>query len=268
MNEAPAGPPETRSGALGDLLRRARAARGLTREAVARALAVPVPVLAALEEERLEVFEALVYLKGHAARYGAFLGCAADELEAATAEAARRYLLVRPASRSVSRPSRPRSNRWILLASAAILVLLAGGYLLTLGRRLLRSPPRPIASASHPSPAAAAGVPPLAARLPRPQPLLPPPHPLLVLAVHGTSWIAVRDLGTGVSLFRGLAPPPHNLRFFHPGRYRIVLGRARNVSILRDGRPWSPPSPPAGAESERFVVTVGPPAAGSSPGHG
>jgi transcriptional regulator with XRE-family HTH domain len=246
----------THEGGLGALLRRARAARNLTLEAAARALAVPVPVLAALEEERLEIFEALVYLKGHAARYGTFLGCAADELEAAVAEAARRYLLSRPSTpRPTPTPPSRRSNLWITVVSAAILLVLVGGYFLTLGRRLLRRPPAAVAS--RPSGVArAVAPPPLVAHLPKPKALLPPPRPLLVLVVRGTSWISVRDLATGTSLFRGLAPPPHHLRFFRPGRYRIVLGRARNVSVFRDGRPWTPPSPPPGSASERFIVNV------------
>jgi transcriptional regulator with XRE-family HTH domain len=256
VTETPSDHASTHEGGLGALLRRARAARNLTREAAARALAVPVPVLAALEEERLEIFEALVYLKGHAARYGAFLGCAADELEAAIDEAARRYLLSRPSPpRPAPSPPSRRSNLWITVVSAVILLALVGGYFLTLGRRLLRRPPATVAS--RPSAVArAAAPPPLVAHLPKPKALLPPPRPLLVLVVRGTSWISVRDLATGTSLFRGLAPPPHHLRFFHPGRYRIVLGRARNVSVFRDGRPWTPPSPPPGSASERFVVTV------------
>ncbi len=269
MNETTSARPAPAGGRLGELLRRARTARGLALEDAARALAVPVPVLAALEEERLDLFEAWVYLKGHAARYGAFLGCALEELEAALDETARRYILARPSSWAGRRtPPRRRTNRWVLLVSAAVLVLLAGGYLFTLGHRLLGSPPPAAAPASSRSRPALAAVPPLHARLPRPKPLVRPPRPLLVLTVHGTSWISVRDLATGTSLFRGLAPPPHHLRFFHPGRYRIVLGRARNVSILRDGRPWTPPPLPGGVQSERFTVVVGRPAATVPRGRG
>ncbi len=269
MNETTSARPAPAGGRLGELLRRARTARGLALEDAARALAVPVPVLAALEEERLDLFEAWVYLKGHAARYGAFLGCALEELEAALDETARRYILARPSSWAGRRtPPRRRTNRWVLLVSAAVLVLLAGGYLFTLGHRLLGLPPPAAAPASSRSRPALAAVPPLHARLPRPKPLVRPPRPLLVLTVHGTSWISVRDLATGTSLFRGLAPPPHHLRFFHPGRYRIVLGRARNVSILRDGRPWTPPPLPGGVQSERFTVVVGRPAATVPRGRG
>ena len=269
MNETTSARPAPAGGRLGELLRRARTARGLALEDAARALAVPVPVLAALEEERLDLFEAWVYLKGHAARYGAFLGCALEELEAALDETARRYILARPSSWAGRRtPPRRRTNRWVLLVSAAVLVLLAGGYLFTLGHRLLGLPPPAAAPASSRSRPALAAVPPLHARLPRPKPLVRPPRPLLVLTVHGTSWISVRDLATGTSLFRGLAPPPHHLRFFHPGRYRIVLGRARNVSILRDGRPWPPPPLPGGVQSERFTVVVGRPAATVPRGRG
>ncbi len=262
MNETTSAPPAPAGGRLGELLRRARTARGLILEDAARALAVPAVVLAALEEERLDLFEALVYLKGHAARYGAFLGCPPVELKEALEETARRYILARPSS-SVGRrtPPRRRTNRWVLLVSAAVLVLLAGGYLFTLGRRLLGSPSPAAAPASPGSRSALAAAPPLHDHLPRPKPLVRPPRPLLVLTTHGTSWISVRDLATGTSLFRGLAPPPHHLRFFRPGRYRIVLGRARNVSILRDGRPWTPPPLPSGAQSERFTVVVGRPAA-------
>jgi transcriptional regulator with XRE-family HTH domain len=263
VNDAPPSPTETHETSLGALLRRAREARNLTREAAARALAVPVPVLAALEEERLDVFEALVYLKGHAARYGAFLGCAEDALEAAVAEAVRRYLLARPPPPARTRTPRPRPSRWVYLVSAVVLLLLVGSYLFTLGRRLWRSSPPARPPVVRPFPSSSA-PPPLVASLPRPPALLPAPSPLLVLSVHGTSWISVRDLDTNVSLFRGLAPPPHHLRFFHPGRYRIVLGRARNVTVLLDGRPWSPPPLPSGSASERFVIAVGPPTEPSS----
>ncbi|MBN1826186.1 MAG: helix-turn-helix domain-containing protein [Candidatus Eisenbacteria bacterium] len=116
---------------IGETLRRVREERGITLERLAAETRVRVEFLAALEEDRHEVFPARTYVVGFLRSLARALGIDEDEL-------LRRYREDRGEEKDApvslwenesEEPGEERNARWIWIAAAAFIALLAAAWL-------------------------------------------------------------------------------------------------------------------------------------------
>jgi cytoskeleton protein RodZ len=110
---------------IGEVLRGARARRGLEVRQAAERLHVDAAVIEALEDERFAALGAPVFVRGHLRRYAELLGEPEAPLQArysALQEASAVPDLTKVTSRPVQMPQR-RVRRWPLIVLALTLVL-------------------------------------------------------------------------------------------------------------------------------------------------
>ena len=90
---------------IGEELRQAREAQGLTLEAVERAIRIRAKQLAALEADDYTVFASALQARGFLRNYAAHLGLSADELLAEAAAKARPKPLLPQLARPAVKPA-------------------------------------------------------------------------------------------------------------------------------------------------------------------
>jgi len=157
---------------VGELLRSAREARGITLEEVTRTTKISRNYLTAIEEGRFEKLPNPAYIKGFLRLYAHFLGLSADEVVAryeATlpppAESPKEEAAHHPPMEVVERVRFGGHGRWAVPALLLCLVILAAIFLTEGQDRMER--PAPPAQPAPQSPPAPAVVPP-------PKPVQPP----------------------------------------------------------------------------------------------
>lgn len=275
----------------GEILRRRREARGLTRAEVAEALRLSERVVEAIEGEDAGRLPAPAFVRGYLRAYARLVG--ADE-EAVLAA-------YRAAGEPGASPEAPRLEpieihrgwgRWLRWGTAGAVAALAALVLAWWRGGAPPEGPAPppaaeeaAAPATRPPPAApepellpaeGAGAAPAAAQ-PRAgaEPAAPPPRPAaapaprttaperaasagtaeaaLELRLRGTSWVEVRD-ATGRRLVYDLLRPGTVRRVRGRAPFRLVLGEPTAVEVRLDGEEV----PLAGARPGRTLrVTVG-----------
>jgi cytoskeleton protein RodZ len=120
---AATGTPEKRS--IGDILKEARSAQGLTLEQVATELRIELPQLGALEADRFERIGVPVFVKGYLRQYGARLGLDPRDLLARYSEQTKlKEVQVQP-SKTIKLRDERQITVWVI-AALAILVVVAG----------------------------------------------------------------------------------------------------------------------------------------------
>src|SRR5262252_6825959 len=120
---APMSSPETRS--VGEALRQARNAQGLTLDQVATELRIELPQLEALEGDRFERIGVPVFVKGYLRQYGARLGLDPRDLLARYYEqTSLKEVQVQP-SRTIKLRDERQITVWVI-AALAILVVIVG----------------------------------------------------------------------------------------------------------------------------------------------
>ena len=231
---------------VGELLRTARTAAGMTLEQVSAGTRVRVPLLRELEDDHLGPPSSAVYTRGHIRAIASVVGVdpapivrVFDERIGATAPSLPVVPEPVPAPRrptgglSVPVPAPPdrTSPRWLAASLAGVTVLLA---LLAIGVLWGDDPDRrpeqalTSSDASTPTPTAAptstAPVPPAAA---------------LDLQATGRSWLSVRNRG-GVELFGGMVDAGWTRRFEDPVSVTVRVGNAAAVSASCAGAPVPP----------------------------
>jgi transcriptional regulator with XRE-family HTH domain len=217
--------------ALGDHLREAREARGLSVETLAARTRIAPRVVLALESGSAEELPAPVYVRGFVRAYCRELDLDPDYAVALYdgpgSDEARQAPVPPPAVAGVSTA---RSSRGPLVLAGIGAVILAG---VTLGL-LVRHP-----TAGRD---AAGSAPPLATPPPvaGPAPAPPPPGPaavahVLVMRADEATW--VRVIPEGGPAREDLLPPGGVREWRSPGPFTITLGNAGGVRLTLDGRP-------------------------------
>lgn len=195
---------------MGEKLRQARMARGLSLAEAAAASGMQMGVLAAYEEERLEELPPVFYARSLLRRYADFLGLDSLELLSLYPEAHAPFPI-----ESTPHIERPPSNlaNWLVAGGVVLLLLSIGAYMYqenrpapttaatildlptataTLSPTPLLVPPTPEAPAVTATAAAAAQRSPTPAPPASPTPL-PAPRLVAVPALAGLSWEAASE---------------------------------------------------------------------------
>jgi cytoskeleton protein RodZ len=224
------------SDALGQRIRAAREARGLSLSDVAQQIRIRSVYLAAIEDESWSTIGAPVYIRGFLRTYARFLGIDPEEAVAAfnrTQPPPPQSLPGREAAAEPAIPSRRGSPLiWIAAAVAVLLIAFVTYNELTLRR------------ASAPGTAEASGVPSLRPSMPATTPTpgaaaartaLPAPGSANSLAVvlSAPSWLRITVDGN-VSM-EGTFPAGTS-KTFHGKNALVRIGNAGGVEIYVDGK--------------------------------
>jgi cytoskeleton protein RodZ len=244
---------------IGDRLRNAREAKGLSLEAVEERTRIRAAYLRALEDETFERLPGPAYVKGFLRTYATALGLdPAPLLEALPPEPTATPSLI--GVRGVEIPIEPAVPRSPLRRAAMVLglALLLGAVVVgVVGYMQLRAfdapvppeavapppghppvpePPRP-APAPAPSRPAPVELPPDAERE---RPIALPAGGVTVeLRANGESWIRVT--ADGETAFQGIVGPGTVRRFHGDRRVTVRVGNAPAVEVIVNGRPYTPP---------------------------
>ena len=163
MSDLPANPEFER---IGEQLKGAREAKGLSREAAAERLHCDPQVLVALESGRFEALGAPVFARGHLKRYAELLGLPIDELLAQWSAASTVQAQTPDLARGPQAPRPLPVRQWGRTALAlvgAVLLALVIWWILRGNATTLRAP-------ASGSPAVPVALPPLPAQAPEPEP--------------------------------------------------------------------------------------------------
>lgn len=271
---------------LGEVLRRAREARGLTREAAAAQAKVPLRLAEALEDDDYSLLPDERYLVRLVHDYAMTLGLDAGGLSASFWDRARRPTITPPPP-----PTRLGPIPWVKVAGAAgtlaIGIPLAFIALSLIGKRMDRPPAPPPtatpAAAPTGAPATLAGAPETprpegtrpvggvggpapseatALSAPAPLPARPPRKYQLTARAVEMTWMAIRVDGgeeREVLLRKG-----ETVRWWGDRGFLVTVGNAGGVVLALDGAEL----PPLGGPGQvvRDLALPGPPASSSSPG--
>jgi len=269
---------DTDSGSgLGEMLRRAREARGLTEQQAAEQLTLDVTVVSALERDDLAALGAPVFAKGHLRRYGAMLGIGDEELLAAyeRARAQPEAPTLIPRSRQEMMPVRGRP-KWPWVIGGTLLFVLAAGlaaYLSEYGLSWPSAAPGAAVSTADPAltpaptpdalpgsgsmavepPAAEPGDPADAASADASPLPVPPGHVSLRIRFAADSWTEIYD-GSGKAVLYDLGRAGTQRAIAAAAPLSVTLGNAPAVTLLGNGQPAALPAMPAGQTVARFRV--------------
>jgi cytoskeleton protein RodZ len=262
---------------LGQMLRRAREARGLTEQQAAEQLTLDVTVVSALERDDLAALGAPVFAKGHLRRYGAMLGIGEDELLAAyeRARAQPETPTLIPRSRQEMMPVRGRP-KWPWVIGGTLLFVLAAGLAAYVSEYGLpwpsEAPGESVSTADPavipaPSPDALAGSGSVAIEPATAEPggladtasadasplPVPPGHVSLNIRFAADSWTEIYD-GFGKAVLYDLGRAGTQRAIAAAAPLSVTFGNAPAVTLLVNGRPAALPAVPAGQTVARFRV--------------
>jgi cytoskeleton protein RodZ len=278
---------------IGEQLKGAREAKGLSREAAAERLHCDPRVLVALESGRFEALGAPVFARGHLKRYAELLGLPIDELLAQWSAASTVQAQTPDLARGPQAPRPLPVRQWgrtaLALVGAGLLALviwwILRGNATTLRAPASGSPAVPVALPPLPAqapelapeltaepeqapaqsaPAAAAVVPDTApaaaaeaapATAPETVPEAVPAAGSLPLAAAFTEacWVEIAD-ASGKRLYYGMAPAGGRVRVAGTPPLKVILGVRAAARLEVAGRPVAVPEGPAGLRTARFIV--------------
>ncbi|HZY97076.1 MAG TPA: helix-turn-helix domain-containing protein [Candidatus Cybelea sp.] len=219
------------SEALGERIRAAREARGMSLSQVADQIRIRAVYLAAIEDEKWSAIGVPVYVRGFLRTYARFLGLDPEEAVAAF----NRTLPAAPPAPQEALPRRAMSSGWassLLLWIAGSVAVLLIAFVVFTELTMPRGTPIPTAAASA-APAPATAVP--------PPPALATPSPpsgvdgpkSLALVLSAPSWLRVTVDGN-VSM-EGTFPAGTS-KTFHGRSALVRIGNAGGVEIYVDGK--------------------------------
>jgi cytoskeleton protein RodZ len=260
------------SGSIGDRLRAAREAKGLSLDDIATRTRIPIRHLKNIEEENWDALPAVTYSIGFARSYanavdldGAEIGRELRDRIGGTRASTAPAEYYEPADPARVPP------RWLAISALVLAALLIGAYLLW--RSGLDTRETEIAVAEPPAaegPAAAQPQPEAAQPQPQPQPIAAG-QPVAIVAT-GDVWLQVSD-GTGPSLFQGSLSAGE--RFDVPPTAqdpRLRTGRPQNLRVVVGGRDLGPVDPVertvsrVSLRAEAFADRAGGAGGGAQPG--
>lgn len=244
---------------LGEELRDARVALGLSLEDIAASLRIRRPYLVALEEGRVHDLPAPAYAVGFVRTYARALGLDEDEVvrrfrEASGPVVQRKTDLVFPEPV----PERGLPAGAVILVGAMLAVGAYAGWYQWSGsgdrtvdavapvparlEHAARLEPAPAATPSPPPAASpvnaqAAPAPPLATAPPAPPPAATATEGRIVLRARADAWIQLRDRGTGTVILNRVLRPGES--YTVPPREGLLFttGNAGGLDIMVDGQP-------------------------------
>jgi cytoskeleton protein RodZ len=244
---------------LGEELRDARVALGLSLEDIAASLRIRRPYLVALEEGRVRDLPAPAYAVGFVRTYARALGLDEDEVvrrfrEASGPVVQRKTDLVFPEPV----PERGLPAGAVILVGAMLAVGAYAGWYQWSGsgdrtvdavapvpariEQAARLEPAPAATPSPPPAASpvnaqAAPAPPLATAPPAPPPAATATEGRIVLRARADAWIQLRDRGTGTVILNRVLRPGES--YTVPPREGLLFttGNAGGLDIMVDGQP-------------------------------
>lgn len=221
------------SDGLGQRIRAAREARGLSLSDVAQQIRIRSVYLAAIEDESWSTIGAPVYIRGFLRTYARFLGIDPEEAVAAfnrTLPPPPQSLPGREAEAPVA-PSR-RSPLLILIASIVAVLLIAFVVFNELTMRRGTGVPAMVAATA--SPTAVSGSPaPSPAAAPKPVATKPASPNSMAVVLSAPSWLRVTVDGN-VSM-EGTFPAGTS-KTFHGKNALVRIGNAGGVEIYVDGK--------------------------------
>ena len=264
MVESRTAPPPEPLG-IGERLRNAREAKGLSLRAVADLTRIRAVYLQALEDEQFDQLPGAVYARGFLRTFADALGLDADRLMDAypgAFEAPGPALIGTAGGEIPIRPAAPRSRLRIIATYVAVLLglgLVAVGVIGYMQLRQFNEPVAPQAVAPVPSSA----EPPRAAPQPAPPPVPPapaitapepppaaleaePPQPAVIDGVslevrtQGTSWLRVTTDDERV--FQGLLHEGETRAWQAKRRLTIRVGNSPAVQVTVNGRRVAAPA--------------------------
>jgi cytoskeleton protein RodZ len=226
------------SDALGQRIRAAREARGLSLSDVAQQIRIRSVYLAAIEDESWSTIGAPVYIRGFLRTYTRFLGIDPEEAVAAfnkTQPAPPTSLPGREGPGAQTQPAR-RGSALIWIASAVAVLLIAFVTYNELTLRRAATAPSPaatgVAATGAPAPSATGGATPSATAAPRAAAGAAPAR-TLALTLSAPSWLRVTVDGN-VSM-EGTFPAGTS-KTFHGKNALVRIGNAGGVEIYVDGK--------------------------------
>ena len=224
------------SDALGQRIRAAREARGLSLSDVAQQIRIRSVYLAAIEDESWSTIGAPVYIRGFLRTYARFLGIDPEEAVAAfnqTQPAPPQGVPGREAALAEEEPRRRRGGALIWIAAAVAVLLIAFVTYNELTLRRQAAVPSTAAATAAPSPSNAA----VSSPAPRIRPSAPAAAPAakssLALVFTAPSWLRVTVDGN-VSM-EGTFPAGTS-KTFHGKNALVRIGNAGGVEIYVDGK--------------------------------
>ena len=215
---------QTQSLSIGDRLRQAREAKGLTLEDVASRTRIPIRHLQHIEIEEWDALPAITYCVGFVRSYANTVGLDGAELgrEVRDRLGGTRVRMPPPEYYEPADPARvpPRSVALIVAILGVILVL---GYLYW--RSTLDEEEMPPAGVTLPVPEPKASQ----APPPGPQPIQPQAvaGQAVTLAATEESWVRIEDAASGTTLFQGILAPGQ----------RFTVPQTAQRPVIRTGRP-------------------------------
>jgi cytoskeletal protein RodZ len=259
---------------IGERLRNAREAKGLSLRAVADLTRIRAIYLQALEEERFDQLPGAVYARGFLRTYADALGLDADRLLDAYPSALEPPVPA-PIGTAAEIPIQPAAPPSRLRTIATYVAMVLGAGLVAIGiigylqLRQFNEPVPPGAAPPPEGPAAQTPAPPPAPRpetpapresapgpaaqpaeppgsAPAPVPPAEPPQPAIIdgvsieIRTQGISWLRVTADGTRV--FQGLLHEGESRSWQARRRLTIRVGNAPAVQVAVNGRRVPPPS--------------------------
>lgn len=216
---------------VGERLRMAREAKGLSLEDVARQTRIPVRHLEHIEREEWDALPAVTYSVGFARSYANTIGLDGAEVGAEVRQLLGGVRSGGTAAASYYEPADPARvpPRWIAIAAAAIAVLLLAGYLIWRSNAVDEESPADVAIAqSEEPPAAKSGS-------PRPaQPTAPAPAPAngpVVLSAAEDVWVRIDQAGGGAPLYMGILKAGQSYQL--PAGAQAPRLRTARANVLR-----------------------------------
>lgn len=238
---------ETATAPIGQILREAREAQGLSVEEAASRLRLMHRQIGAMEDEDFESLGQPVFARGFVRNYARLLGLEPERLLARMAGAPADAM---PVCRDAPAPP----GRWV--TSPWLISLLLGLLLLTAvpvalywwlnsgeddgAPAPLRAERRPATLPAAPGADAGRAAAPLPAPIIAQQTAAPPPvrmeESVLRLDFNGESWTEIRDAG-GHMLLRQLNLPGAHVELKGQPPFEIVIGNAAQVRLTHNERP-------------------------------
>jgi len=256
MVESRTAPPPEPLG-IGERLRNAREAKGLSLRAVADLTRIRAVYLQALEDEQFGQLPGAVYARGFLRTYADALGLDADRLMDAypgAFEPPGPALIGTAGVEIPIRPAAPRSRLRVVATYVAAVLgvgLVAVGVIGYLQLRQFNEPVPPEAVVPAPAPAPEpvpeTSQPPIASPEPPPAALeAEPPHPAVIDGVslevrtEGTSWLRVT--ADGERVFQGLLHEGETRAWQAKRRLTIRVGNSPAVQVTVNGRRVAAPA--------------------------
>src|SRR5687768_8112623 len=199
---AEADPDQLLGQSVGERLRVAREAKGLSLDDVARQTRIPVRHLEHIEREEWDALPAITYSVGFARSYANTVDLDGAQIGAEVRQQLGGARIGSPAAAPFYEPADPSRvpPRWIAIAAAAIAVLLVIGYLVWRSSAVDDDSPADVAITQAEEPAANQ-----AAARPA-QPAAPAPVPAngpVVLTATEDVWLRIDQAGGGAPLYMG-----------------------------------------------------------------